>query len=126
MSTRLRIVASWLGALGFSTFIALPAYSQITPITPIIRGNTSPSGTLLNQPTIRINPATPNQYGTSSSYPYGSQLNELGWISTPGGRMIYPSVGTNNGDGSTTYYYPNGARITIDKTKLPASGAVLR
>ena len=124
MSTRIRILASWLGALGVSTLIALPAYSQISPFN---RGNTSPtSGTLLNRPTIQINPATQNLYGTASSYPYGSRVNELGWISTPRGQMMYPSVGTNNGDGSTTYYYPNGARITIDKTKLPASGAVLR
>jgi hypothetical protein len=109
--------------MGFSILIALPAYSQNDPFN---RDNTSPSRTLLNEPIIRVNQGMQNPYGTTPSYPYGSRLGDLGAITTPRGQVIYPNVGVKNGDGSTTYYYPNGTSITIDKTKLPATGAILR
>ena len=123
MIGRIKILAGWLGLLGCSALVALPAYSQNDPFN---RGNTNPGQTLVNEPIIRVTPGLQNPYGTASSYPYGSYINESGAITTPRGQVIPPSVGVNNGDGSTTYYYPNGTSITIDKTKLPTTGGTLR
>ncbi len=113
-----KILTSWLGLLGVSCLIASPALSQSYPPT---RDNTSLNGTA---PFIRATPgmSTPNSPGT---YPYGSRLDASGIISTPRG-VTLPSVRINNGDGSTTYYYPNGSRVTVDRQKIPPSGAYLR
>ncbi len=123
MLAYIRTLVSWLGVLSFSTLIALPAYSQNAPLN---RGNTSPSRSLLNDPVIRVNQGMQSPYGTTNSYPYGSRIRESGTITTPRGQVISPNVGIRNGDGSTTYYYQNGTSITIDKTKLPATGGFLR
>jgi hypothetical protein len=121
MFTYTRVLAGCLGVLGVSTLIVLPAYSQNLPFN---RGNTSPTPTLLNDPIIRVNPGNLN--GTDASYPYGSRIGSSGAITSPQGQLTYPAVQINNGDGSTTYYYPNGTSITVDRRKLPASGGVLR
>jgi hypothetical protein len=121
MFTYTRILAGWLGVLGVSTLIALPADSQNSPIN---RGNTSPTPTFVNEPIIRVNPGNLN--GTGLSYPYGSRIGSSGAITSPQGQLTYPTVQINHGNGSTTYYYPNGTRITVDRTKLPATGGVLR
>jgi len=125
MLAYIRILAGWLGVLGFSTLIALPAYSQIEPFTRD-RGNPSSTRTLLNDPINRINPGVQNPYGTNRSYPYGSRVRSSGSITTPQGEVIFPNVTIRNGDGSTTYYYSNGTRVTIDKTQVPATGEYLR
>jgi hypothetical protein len=121
MFTYTRIVAGWLGVLGVSSLIALPAYSQNLPMN---RGNTSPTPTLLNDPIIRVNPGNLNDTGTL--YPYGSRIGSSGAITSPQGQVTYPTVQMNNGNGSTTYYYPNGTSINVDRRKLPATGSVLR
>jgi hypothetical protein len=123
MLAYIRILAGWLGVLGFSTLIALPAYSQNEPFN---RGNSSPTRTLLNDPINRTNPGVQNRYGTNRSYPYGSRVRSSGSITTPQGEVIFPNVTIRNGDGSTTYYYPNGRRVTIDRTQVPATGEFLR
>lgn len=122
MFAQSKILAGCIGVLGLSTLIALPVYSQNNPLN---RNNTTRSRTLLNEPVIQVNPGTRNADG-SRTYPYSSRINDLGWITTPRGEVLYPNVGIKNGDGSTTYYYRNGARITIDRTKIPASGQFLR
>jgi hypothetical protein len=127
MFIRSKILA--LGILGLGTLIALPTYSQISPNSPndlFDRNITNPNRSLLNNPVIQVNPEGQNPSGTNSSYPYGSRINESGAITAPGNQVTYPNVGITNGDGSTTYYYPNGTSITIDKGKVPASGAIIR
>ncbi|MBD1808951.1 hypothetical protein H6F98_26360 [Microcoleus sp. FACHB-SPT15] len=123
MLAYIRILAGWLGVLGFTTIIALPAYSQNEPFS---RNNPSPNRTLLNDPIERINPGVQNRYGTNRSYPYGSRVRSSGSITTPQGEVVFPNVTIRNGDGSTTYYYSNGTRVTIDKTRVPATGEFLR
>jgi hypothetical protein len=126
MSKRLlnhiKILTSWLGIFGVSSLIALPAYSQSKPING---GTTNRRDTISDTPIIRVTPGLRNPDGTGT-YPYGSRINESGRIATPRGEVVYPNVRINNGDGSTTYYYPNGSRVTIDKTKVPPIGSPLR
>lgn len=129
-----RIFAGLLGVLSFSALIALPAYAQKDPFNkdPFNRDSTRDytilNRTLSNEPIIRINPGVQNQNQNSSttSYPYSSRISGSGAITTPRGQVIYPNVGITNGDGTTTYYYSNGTSITVDKTKLPATGGFLR
>ncbi len=123
MFAHVRNFAGWLGVLGFSALIVLPAYSQNNPFN---RENTIPGRSLLNEPIIRVNPGIQNPYGSTTSYPSGSRLGELGAITTPRSEVIYPNVRVKNGNGSTTYYYQNGTSITVDESKLSGTGAVLR
>jgi hypothetical protein len=127
MFAHIRILAGGLGVLGFSALITLPAYAQNYPFNrDNTRDNTILNRTLSNEPIIRINPGVQNRTGSTSSYPYSSRISGSGAITTPRGQVIYPNVGVTNGDGSTTYYYPNGTSITVDKTRLPATGGFLR
>lgn len=117
-----KTLTSWLGILSVSVLSVVPVYAQLDPI---YRRNTTINGTTSIEP-LRVEPGIPNPNGTSNTYPYGSRIDRTGRISTPRGQVIYPGVRMNNGDGSTTYYYNDGTRITIDKTKLPSIGAPLR
>lgn len=68
--------------------------------------------------TIAQNPASSNaSQGTGNllNYPSGTRIYSNGSINIRNQKIIYPSVTINNGDGSSTYYYPNGTRITTDK-----------
>lgn len=73
------------------------------------------------------NSSNQQQYGTGNwlNYPYGTRVYGNGTISTPKSGLIAPSVAVPRSDGSTTYYYPNGTRITIDKNTLNPTGTVL-
>lgn len=53
--------------------------------------------------------------GNLLNYPSGTRIYSNGSISIPNQKVIYPSVTINNGDGSSSYYYPNGTRITTEK-----------
>lgn len=127
MFAQIRILAGWLGVLGFSALMTLPAYAQNDPFNrQNTRDSTILNRTLSNEPIIRINPGVQNQNDPTNWYPYSSRINGSGAITTPRGQVIYPNVGITNGDGTTTYYYSNGTSITVDKTKLPATGGFLR
>ncbi len=63
--------------------------------------------------------------GNSLDYPSGTRIYNNGSINTPNGRVIYPSVTIKNGNGSNTYYYSNGTRITTDKNTVNPSGTFL-
>ncbi len=114
-----KLLISCLGVLGVSSSIAFPAFAQSNPFNT---GNSSLSNT---RQSIPVTPGTSNPNGTPT-YPYGSRIGGSGIISTPGGQVTLPSVRINNGDGSTTYYYPNGSRATIDGRKIPPTGAIVR
>jgi hypothetical protein len=119
---RVRILTSWLGVLSISSLIAFPVYSQPNPVRldfPNLGGTTKDS------PPIRVTPGMRNRDGTDT-YPYGSRISGSGFISTPRGEVTVPNVRINNGNGSTTYYYPNGSSVTIDGSKVPPTGTLLR
>lgn len=63
--------------------------------------------------------------GNSLNYPSGTRIYNNGSINTPNGRVIYPSVTIKNGNGSNTYYYSNGTRVTTDKNTVNPSGTFL-
>lgn len=108
---------TFVGILGISSLTAFPAFSQQNPVNPA-------------NPTI-INPsrsgATQNGrlIGGNDPYPQGSRIHTNGMISTPRGKRTSPSVTIKNGDGSTSYYYRDGSRITVDSTIAP-TGTLIR
>lgn len=78
---RVRIVTSWLGALGISSLIVLPVYGQPNPIrldSPSLGSTTKDSSP------IKVTPRMRNRDGTDT-YPYGSRISGSGLISTSRG-----------------------------------------
>ncbi len=78
--------------------------------------------------TIAQNPASSNaDQGTGNllNYRSGTRIYNNGSINIPNEKIIYPSVTINHGDGSSTYYYSNGTRITTDKNTVSPSGTFL-
>jgi hypothetical protein len=69
------------------------------------------------------NPAS-NGVGNLLKYPAGSRIYENGRIVTPGG-SIYPSTTINNGNGFTTYYYPNGTQVKVRNSRIGPGGTNL-
>jgi hypothetical protein len=74
----------------------------------------------------------PNRFNASQgtgnllNYPSGTRIYNNGSINLGNQKMIYPSVTINHGNGSSTYYYPNGTRITTDKNNtVSPSGTFL-
>jgi hypothetical protein len=78
---RVRIVTSWLGALGISCSIVLPAYCQPNPIR---LDSPSLGSTTKDLPPIRFTSGMRNRDSTDT-YPYGSRISRLGLISTSRG-----------------------------------------
>ena len=111
-----RILTSFVGVLGISSLIAIPAFSQSNPANPSSRVNTSRIGTTRKETLIR---------GTDT-YPYGSRINRDGTISVPTGERTIPSVSVKRGDGSTSYYYPDGSRITVERSTIHPTGTLIR
>ncbi len=78
--------------------------------------------------TITQNPARSNaSQGTGNllNYPSGTRIYNNGSLNLNNGKIIYPSVTINHGDGSSTYYYSNGTRITTKKNTVSPSGTFI-
>ena len=79
--------------------------------------------------TITQNPSRSNPYqgtGNLLNYPSGTRIYSNGSLNIPNQKIISPSVTINNGDGSSTYYYSNGTRITTEKKNtISPSGAFI-
>ncbi|MEC4814117.1 MAG: hypothetical protein SAK29_12710 [Scytonema sp. PMC 1069.18] len=71
------------------------------------------------------NNSASNGVGNFLKYPAGTRIYENGRISTPGG-SIHPSTTINNGNGFTTYYYPNGTQVKVRNSKIGPGGTNLR
>lgn len=63
--------------------------------------------------------------GALSNYPYGTRIYQSGTIVTPNGQRVVPAVTVPRGDGSTTYYYPNGSSMTVNRQAVEPTGSVL-
>lgn len=87
-----------------------------SPANLVNQLNTSCCGATLNGSLIRGN----------VTYPQGSRINADGIISSPRGERTIPSVSVKHGNGSTSYYYRNGSRITIKPTTIPPTGTLIR
>lgn len=110
-----KTLTSFVGVLGISSLIALPAFSQSNPVNP----NTVNT----NRSNFTQNGKLP---GGDVTYPYGSRIDSSGVISTPRSGNTIPTVRVNHGDGSTSYYYRDGSRITIDRNSIPPIGKPIR
>ena len=73
---------------------------------------------------LTTNPPAPNGIGNSLNYPTGTRVYSNGTISAPSG-ITYPSVTVPRGDGTTTYYYPNGTNITIQSNQNNPTGTYI-
>ncbi len=82
-------------------------------------------GNVNAQTTTNASDRQQNGMGNWLNYPSGTRLYRNGTISSPNSGLISPTVAVPRGDGSTTYYYPNGTRITIDKNTMNPAGTTL-
>lgn len=143
------LLISCVGVLAISSFIALPAVSK-PKNAPRANRDTSRSGTLYNRSLPRVHdgstsyhqrgvsritvePTGPNPItstGTrirgTNNYPYGTRIDTNGNISLPRSKRITPSVSIPHGDGSTSYYYRDGSRVTIERSTIPTTGTRIR
>jgi len=114
------VVGIW-GAIA----IALPALSQQQQMKP---ANSNFIDSI--KPTNRSDSNTSNfdgrVRGGNRDYPYGSKVFDNGTISTPNNGPVYPSSTIRHGDGTTSYYYRDGSRITVDPTQISPSGTLIR
>lgn len=118
--TLVSLVGVW-GAIA----IALPALSQQQQMKP---ANSNFIDSI--KPTNRSDSNTPNfdgrVRGGNREYPFGSKVFDNGTISTPNSDPVYPSSTIRHGDGTTSYYYRDGSRITVDPSKISPSGTPIR
>ena len=114
----LKIVANLIGVLSVGSFIEFPAYSQTQNQITI------PSFRVLQPSGIGI-PNIPNISG-NVTYPSGSQVYTNGTVQTPNGQIVPPAVTINHGNGSTTYYYPDGSHIDTSGSTIPPVGTFLK
>jgi hypothetical protein len=63
--------------------------------------------------------------GNIPTYPKGTRIYPNGVINPPRGRAVYPATTINNGNGTTTYYYQDGTRITTDSNTVSPGGTFL-
>ncbi|HEY9908903.1 MAG TPA: hypothetical protein V6D18_15005 [Thermosynechococcaceae cyanobacterium] len=63
--------------------------------------------------------------GSLSNYPSGTRIESTGWLRTPTGKAIVPNVSVPRGDGSTTFYYPNGNSFTVPPHSVSPTGTYL-
>ena len=113
-----KTLASFVGILGISSLIAFPVFSQQNPVNPANPTSINPSRSRTTQNGRLI--------GSNDNYPQGSRINPNGIISTPRGNRTSPSVTIKNGDGSTSYYYRDGSRITVCSTTIAPTGTLIR
>ena len=65
-------------------------------------------------------------WGGNRDYPDGSKVFDNTRISTSSGSLLYPSLTIHHSDGTTSYYYRDGLRITVDPTKISPCGTPIR
>jgi len=111
-----KTLIGFIGLLGISSLITLPAFSQQNAANPSFRVNTSRNGTIRN----------PTLTGGNDTYPQGSRINANGINFTLRGQRTITSVSIKHGDGSTSHYYRDGSHITIDATTVPPTGTPIR
>ena len=70
--------------------------------------------------------STPRGMGNWVNYPYGTRIYSNGTIRTSNGERMTPSVTVPGGDGSTTFYYPNGTHIRVNDGTINPTGTPLR
>ena len=59
----------------------------------------------------------PSNTGNLLNYSSGTRIYQGGTIVTPTGTVVNPTVTVPGANGSNTYYYPDGSRITTSSKK---------
>ncbi|MBO3459271.1 hypothetical protein G7B40_007135 [Aetokthonos hydrillicola Thurmond2011] len=67
-----------------------------------------------------------NNIGGDVTYPYGSRVYHNGVVQTPSGQLVPPAVSTDHGNGTKTFYYPDGSRIDTNGSKIPSTGVLIK
>lgn len=112
-----RVFTGLVGVMGIITLTAIPAVSQQLPTQPV--NQIKPSRSI-------------NQNGKlvggngNVRHPSGARINSDGSVSTPTGDRTSPSVTIKHGDGSASYYYRDGSRITVEPPNVPSTGKLIR
>ncbi|MBW4488800.1 MAG: hypothetical protein KME12_13520 [Trichocoleus desertorum ATA4-8-CV12] len=68
----------------------------------------------------------PNTRNNQLNYPNSSRIYSNGAIRSTRGQVASPAATIKHGDGSTSFYYRDGTRITVDKTTISPVGTPLR
>ena len=68
---------------------------------------------------------SPNSNSVQRSHPFGSRIYSNGVIRSRRG-YASPSAVIKHGDGSTSFYYSNGTRVTVNEKKIHPTGAPLQ
>ena len=124
--TLVRILGASLTAL----LITLPAYSQNLPAHRVRHRihRPTPSRIRITPRLGEFNPAGSATHNISGvvAYPYGSRVFNDGTVQIPNSQVVAPATTINHGNGSTTYYYPDGSHIDTNGSAIPAFGTPLR
>lgn len=67
----------------------------------------------------------PQGTGTVLNYPTGTRVYPNGTIVSPRSEVTIPNVTIRNGNGTTTYYYPNGTKLTTPNRGMSPAGTFL-
>jgi hypothetical protein len=68
----------------------------------------------------------PNTQNNLPNYPNSSRIYSNGAIRSTRGQVASPAATVRHGDGSTSFYYPDGTRIRVDKKTITPVGTPLR
>lgn len=68
----------------------------------------------------------PNTRDNQLNYPSSSRIYSNGVIRSTRGQVASPAATVKHGDGSTTFYYPDGTRIRVEKKTISPVGTPIR
>ncbi len=68
----------------------------------------------------------PDTRNNLPNYPNSSRIYTNGAIRSPRGQVASPAATIRHSDGSTSFYYRDGTRITVDRTTISPVGTPLR
>nr|WP_290225504.1 hypothetical protein [Trichocoleus desertorum] len=74
----------------------------------------------------RLGTFNPNTRNNQLNYPNSSRIYSNGAIRSTRGQVASPAATVKHGDGSTSFYYRDGTRITVDKKTISPVGTPLR
>src|SRR6476469_7465151 len=68
----------------------------------------------------------PNTRDRQSNYPNSARIYSNGAIRSPQGQVASPAATVKHGDGSTSFYYPDGTRIRVEEKTIRPVGTPIR
>ena len=68
----------------------------------------------------------PSTRDSQPNYPNSARIYSNGAIRSPRGQVASPAATVKHGDGSTSFYYPDGTRIRVEKKTINPIGTPIR